>query len=76
AQNADLSKRIRIYEQKYGEIYAVFARFPQKPHTASQSPRHFAIRRVESVIVGYDTLSKVSTSLIATVAKTNINVRR
>ena len=30
-------------------------RLPQKPHTPSESPRHFADRRDESVIVGYYT---------------------
>ena len=33
--------------QNAGEIYTVYARFPQKPQTASQSPRHFATERVK-----------------------------
>ena len=30
------------------------ARHPQMPHSPSESPRHFAALRDESVIVGYD----------------------
>ena len=34
------------------------ARHPQMPHSPSESPRHFAALRDESVIVGYYTLKK------------------
>ena len=33
-------------------------RSPQRPHTPSESPRHFAASMDESVIVGYYTLKK------------------
>ena len=35
------------------------ARHPQMPHTPSESPRHFAAHRDESVIVGYYTSAEV-----------------
>ena len=34
-------------------------RHPQMPHTPSESPRHFAAHRDESVIVGYYTSAEV-----------------